>query len=185
MKKLIITIIAVIIATSLATTAFCDLAIGSNAPDFSLPTTTGERFLLSDTLKGSSNVVVISVWATWCPHCVDEVPYLSNLDKNYKDKNVKVLGISIDSTKNDVLKFIKQKNLKYTVALDPDGNKIGDPYKIEGIPTTYILDKSGKIRYATSGFSNIKSEQIADMKKIENVIQDILKEYAPPVKAPE
>lgn len=174
MKNFIALLITILII--FAATAYSDLPVGTKAPDFSLATISNERFSLSDTFNKGTEVVVINVWATWCPHCVDEIPYMIDLDKNYKNKKVKIVGVSIDSDKSKVVSFAKENKIKYTVALDSDGEKIGELYKISGVPATFVIDKKGKIRYCTSGFSNIKANQIAEIKKIENAIKDILKE---------
>lgn len=173
--KILIALITVLII-SLVSAVYSDLPIGSKAPDFSLTTITSERFSLSDTLNKPTEVVVVNVWATWCPHCVDEIPYMIDLDKKYNNKSVKFVGVSIDSDKSKVISFAKDNKIKYTIALDPDGNKLGESYKISGVPATFVIDKKGKIRYCTSGFSNIKENQIAEVKKIEDVIKNILKE---------
>ncbi|MEW5841976.1 MAG: TlpA disulfide reductase family protein [Bacteroidota bacterium] len=114
----------------------------AQAPDFSLPTTDGKILKLSS-LKGK--VVIIDFWATWCPPCRKGIPDLIELKKKYGSKGLEIVGVSVDTdTKNQVVGFIKDKGINYPVVY---GNQnVTELYGgIEAIPTTFIIDKQGKI----------------------------------------
>jgi len=112
------------------------------APDFTLPTIDGKQLKLSD-YKGK--VVIIDFWATWCGPCRKGIPDLIDLKKKYGAKGFEVIGISLDTeTKNQVPGFVKTNGMNYPVVY---GNQnVTQLYGgIEAIPTTFVIDKQGKI----------------------------------------
>lgn len=113
------------------------------APDFSLPTTNGKTLKLSD-YKGK--VIIVDFWATWCPPCRKGIPDLIELKKKYGSKGLEVIGISVDqeNTKADVVPFVKDKGINYPVVYG-NGNVAQQYGGIESIPTTFVIDRKGKI----------------------------------------
>ncbi len=111
------------------------------APDFTLVDTQGKKVSLSQ-FKGK--VVIIDFWATWCPPCRRGIPDLISIKKEFKNKIV-VIGVSLDvETKKDVVPFIKNYGINYPVVYAT--NQIVQDYgNIEAIPTSFIIDKNGKI----------------------------------------
>ena len=146
-------IIALIVVAIAATVVYADLAAGTKAPTFTLPTVDGKTFTLSSCFKAPGKVTLLDLWATWCPPCRREIPYLIDLQKKFKGKDVMVVGVSLDAEKSTVANFVKAQGINYAIAHDPSGNKIGGLYQVKGIPATYVIDKKGVIRYAHSGFS--------------------------------
>jgi peroxiredoxin len=112
------------------------------APDFTLPGLNGELISLSDH-KG--NVVLVNIWATWCPPCVHEMPSMEKLHQQFKDENFKILAVSIDlSGAKAVTPFMKKHNLTFEALIDPAGT-IQTAYGVNGIPQSFIIDKQGNI----------------------------------------
>jgi len=109
--------------------------------DFSLTVLSGGSARLSD-YKGK--VVILNFWATWCPPCVAEMPSMENLYKQYKDKGVEILAVDLRENVNTVRQFINNNGYTFPVLLDRDG-RVGGLYGVEAIPTTYIIDREGKI----------------------------------------
>lgn len=145
------TIIVAVIGLAMLLTAIgamADLGVGTKAPAFTLPTLDGKSF----TLKQPGKVILLDIWATWCPPCRAEIPYVVTLAKKYADKDVVVVGVSIDQRKDDVSAFVKKNGINYTIALDPGARSIGSVYQLRGIPATYVIDKEGVIRHVHSGF---------------------------------
>ncbi len=98
-----------------------------------------------DDLKGK--YIYIDVWATWCPPCVREIPYMKKVEEKYHGKNIEFVSISIDSEKsyNKWKKMIEDKTMA-GVQLFANGDKnFVEGYKITGIPRFILLDKEGKI----------------------------------------
>ncbi len=124
------------------------------APDFSLPTTDGKILKLSD-LKGK--VVILDFWATWCPPCRKGIPDLIDLEKEFGDKGLEVVGISVDQdTKDEVVPFMKQIGINYPVVYGNVG--VYQAYGgIEAIPTSFVIDKEGKI---VASYQGLRSKSV-------------------------
>jgi len=166
--------ITALLAVVAASASLADLTPGTKAPNFTLPTLDGGTVTLSNYAKAPGKVVVMDIWATWCPPCRLEIPYLIDLQDKFKEKPVAILGVSLDKSKSDVTAFAKQQKINYTIALDPGADKLASLYKVGGIPTTYIIDKHGVIRYVHSGFPRDKAEQKAEIAKMEKEIRELL-----------
>ena len=117
------------------------------APAFTLTNLDGKSVSLSD-FRGK--VVVLDFWATWCPPCRREIPDFIDLQKEYGSQGVQVVGIALDEP-DKVQAFARQNGMNYPVLLGSD--EISMRYGgIEGIPTTFVIDKSGKIVNRFEGF---------------------------------
>ncbi len=111
------------------------------ASDFTLKLTNGKDIKLSDH-KGK--IVIVDFWATWCPPCRRGIPDLVDIQKEYKN-DVVIIGISLDTqTKPDVVPFIKEFGINYPVAY-ATMEVVQNYGNIESIPTSFIIDQSGKI----------------------------------------
>jgi len=116
------------------------IEIGQLAPDFTYPDLSGKNVSLSD-YRG--NVILVNIWATWCPPCIAEVPSMEALYKKLKGDHFEILAISIDQQEQTfVSSFVKKHNLNFPVLLDPRGT-IGMSYQTTGVPESFIIDKNG------------------------------------------
>lgn len=125
----------------------------ATAPDFILPTTDGKTFKLSDL---RDKVVILDFWATWCPPCRKGIPDLIDLKKRYGSKGFEIVGISVDTdTKAEVIPFMKEKGINYPVVY---GNmNVYQQYGgIRAIPTSFVIDKQGKI---VASYEGLMSKQ--------------------------
>jgi peroxiredoxin len=115
---------------------------GPQAPNFTLPGLDGRMVSLSD-YRGK--VVLLNIWATWCPPCVAETPSLDRLYKMFKDEDFELLAVSVDEGGKKVVEdFMKKKNLSFPVLLDPQGY-ISGLYRTTGVPESFIIRKDGTI----------------------------------------
>jgi len=91
--------------------------------------------------------VLVDFWASWCGPCRASNPHVVKLYKKYQEKGFEVYGVSVDDEKAAWTKAIRQDKLKYTqvIAGDALNSKITAKYGVEYIPTTFLLDKTGKI----------------------------------------
>jgi peroxiredoxin len=108
--------------------------------DFTLTDLQGKTWNLKG-LRGK--VVLLNFWATWCPPCRKEMPDLEALYLRFKDKGFVVLAIS-DEDAAKVNPFLAERNITYPVLLDP-GRKVNEQFQIEGIPKSFVYDRSGKL----------------------------------------
>ncbi len=108
--------------------------------DFSVKSLSGPVNKLSDA-KGK--IVLLNFWATWCPPCRDEIPSIQKLWNAMKGKNFTVMGVSIGESEGTVRDFVGKNKMSYPVFLDSSG-AIGTAFGARSIPTTYVIDKTGK-----------------------------------------
>lgn len=114
---------------------------GKPAPDFSLPDTAGTTVSLNQ-MQGK--VVVVNFFTIWCQPCRHEMPDLNAIYKENKDKGLSMVGICLNADPNQLKVLVKQLNLEYPVLLGND--KVNKDYgEIIGVPTTFIIDKQGKV----------------------------------------
>jgi cytochrome c biogenesis protein CcmG/thiol:disulfide interchange protein DsbE len=116
-------------------------AVGHPAPDFTLTTAAGETFKLSE-LRGIP--VVLNFWATWCPPCRDEMPSMERLHKLLGGRDLEIVAVDLQEPKDTVQKFVKDNSLTFTVLLDARG-AVGGAWGAQSIPTTYLIDRKGRI----------------------------------------
>jgi thiol-disulfide isomerase/thioredoxin len=130
--------------------------VGKLPPPFALPDLAGNEVKLSDY---AGKVVVLDLWATWCPPCRQEIPFLVELFEQNKDDGLVVVGVGLDDGGADVLRpFVQQQGVTYTILV---GNRqVGQTYQLQGIPTTFILDRSGRIAEKHLGFSPADADVI-------------------------
>lgn len=131
---------------------------GKPAPDFTLQQVAGGKIHLKDTL---GSVVVLDIWATWCPPCVEGLPHIDALAKEYKDKGVKAFAINAQEDEETVKKFIEAKKLTLPVLLDPTGD-VNTRYKAEAIPETIVIGKDGVIRNVFVGLAEDEVHKAVD-----------------------
>jgi len=118
------------------------IEVGLPAPDFTFPGINGKMVSLSD-YRGK--VVLVNIWATWCPPCVDEMPSMDKLYQKLKGENFEILAVSIDSLGLKVVTpFMKKHKLTFPALIDSAGT-IGIAYGTTGIPESFIIDKDGML----------------------------------------
>ena len=134
------------------------------APEISLPSPDGNIVTLSST-RGS--IVLLDFWASWCRPCRQENPNLVNVYNKYRGKGFKIYQVSLDKTKEDWLKGIKDDNLNQWIHVSDlkYWNSVVVPlYKIESIPSNFLLDSEGKI-IATNLRGDALQKKLAELFK--------------------
>lgn len=117
------------------------------APDFDIALFDGGNFQLSN---HRGKVIVINFFASWCVSCGKETAYIEKASREYAQQPVMFLGIAVDDTEKKAKEFLKKAGLTIPAGLDKTG-KIKEAYGLYGMPTTFFIDKNGKISYLHAG----------------------------------
>ncbi|HEY0604350.1 MAG TPA: TlpA disulfide reductase family protein [Herpetosiphonaceae bacterium] len=117
------------------------------APDFALPLIDGSTVKLSD-LNGK--VVLINVWATWCPPCRAEMPAIQAAYETYRDQGFIVLAVNLREHPRTVAAFMEQFGLTFQTPLDLEGH-VSDMYRASVLPSSFFVDRQGVIRAVYRG----------------------------------
>lgn len=135
--------VAVPVRTVTAEGANAGLLTARPAPNFTLEAVGGKRVSLAD-FKGK--VVMLNLWATWCPPCVRETPRLVRLYEKYQNQGLVILGVNTtyQDDRAKVEQFVREKAISYPILLDVNDD-FGTKYGSRLLPTSYLLDRSGKI----------------------------------------
>lgn len=113
------------------------------ATDFTLTSLTGEQVTLSE-LRGK--IVILNLWATWCPPCREEMPHMQSFYEEHQDE-VEILAVNLTSLDHGIEKvaqFATEYELTFPILLDQTG-EVGELYEAFTIPTSYVIDKEGRI----------------------------------------
>lgn len=112
------------------------------APDFAVPDLAGQAVRLS-AYRGQ--VVLVNLWATWCPPCRDEMPSMERLHQRLRERGFVLLAVSQDEGGAAVVKpFVEQMQVTFPVLVDPQG-EVGKKYGVWGFPESFLVDREGRI----------------------------------------
>lgn len=134
-------VVALVVTSALMCAA---LSVGNKAPDFKLSSFDGKTIQLSDY---TDKPTVLVFWASWCPHCVRELPVMDKLYKSYQGK-VNFIGIDLDSSAATGKNWATSHHISFPIAAASGG--VAGNYQVTGIPSIFIIDKGGilKAKYA-------------------------------------
>lgn len=160
-KRIVFSLLFLLGTIAQAATPLSDLSVvpevaRQSAPDFNLENLRGGDTGLVD-YKGK--VVLLNFWATWCMPCREEMPSMEALWQKYKEQDFVIVAISIDEgSKKRVETFIEIFDLSFPVLLDPE-SKVNDLYKVSNMPTSFLIDRNGKIISRIVGSDDWASEE--------------------------
>jgi peroxiredoxin len=144
-----------------ATEAKAALELGTLAPDFTLTDLNGQSVTLSD-YRGKP--VMLNFWATWCPYCRRQIPYLLEASEETAKEGLEFFTVSREDEAS-IKEFMQQEGYAFTVAVDPD-SAVWESYHIGGIPHTFFIDSDGIIRSAHKGAFKDTSQVLDELQKI-------------------
>jgi peroxiredoxin len=140
-----------------------DLKILGQAQPFTLHDTDSVTFSLADY---KNKPILIHFWADWCPHCRQEFPRIQSAYEALKPRGYEILAINAGQSKEHVLEIKTTFGLTFPLLVDEEA-KTAEMYGVSGLPTSFFIDRTGKIREKYIGW--LKEEQILDIfKKIED-----------------
>jgi len=136
------------------------------APDFSLQDLQGKTVNLAD---HRGKVVLLNFWATWCPTCRKEGSSFNILYRQYRSQDFILYRIDNKESRETVLKFLERESLQVPILLDEKG-KAGRLFGVWVLPTTYLIDRQGNMRYRSIGAVDWADSEA------KGVIEQLLKE---------
>jgi cytochrome c biogenesis protein CcmG, thiol:disulfide interchange protein DsbE len=124
-------------------------ATGQPAPEYRAETLDGEPFVLAGLV---GEVVLLNIWATWCPPCRMEMPELQSLHRELSDFGLRVVGVSVDAAGSDraVRTFLDDLGIDFQIVRDP-AERVSTTFGAYGVPLTVLVDREGIIRWRHLG----------------------------------
>lgn len=158
------------LATAIAavvTTAIAEIKIGSDFPNLASFQFEGD---LPANLAGK--IVMVDFWASWCAPCKKSFPVLDELQKKFGSQGLVIVAVNEDQKKSDMDHFLKENKVSFTVIHDAaqDGKKLVDKVDVSAMPSTFIIDGAGKVRFSHSGFQGAETKR-----QYEQEIESLLK----------
>lgn len=132
------------------------------APGFTLDRLGGGKVTVTPSQDGK--LYVLNFWATWCHPCREELPDINAFAEKY-GQQLQFYGINLDEPEGSVQEFMQKNKLTFPVLLDK-GSQVGRHYLVRAIPTTYIVDKKGNVRFHKVGMTSL-----AELEKAVKAIQ--------------
>lgn len=140
--------------------------VGQSAPDFKLSLLDGSKSVKLSDYRGQ--VVYLDFWASWCGPCRQSLPAMNSLQTELFRKGFTVLAVNVDEDANAAKAFLKQFPVNYPVVADAQG-ATPDKFGLQGMPTSYLIDKNGKIALVHQGYKE------GDLNEIRQAATQLLK----------
>ena len=163
-SRLRLVIVGSTIAAALLLAPDATLAVDTQAaPDVAVQDAHGATVRLS-AYKG--HVLLIDFWASWCPSCQASFPALDALSREYEPRGVVVLAVNVDERRRDADAFLNAHQHTMMVLFDPKGDA-PLAFGVRGMPTSFVIDRAGTIRFAHTGYSgNVADRYRAEISRL-------------------
>jgi thiol-disulfide isomerase/thioredoxin len=125
------------------------------APSFTLASDAGTVSI--DSLRGRA--VLVDFWASWCGPCRKSFPWMKTMNEKYGAKGLTIIAIDVDKDRAAGDKFLSEFPSPFVVAYDPEG-KVAEQYNVAAMPSSYVIDRTGKIVYVHHGFETKKAPEM-------------------------
>lgn len=141
------------------------VSIGDTTPDFKLPQVQGNHFKSLSDFHGK--VVYLDFWASWCAPCRKSFPLMNTLYHKYKKQGLEVVAINMDEEDHSLQRFLQKSPVDFTLLRDQQ-QTTAEKFQVAVMPSSFLIDRSGHIRYIHQGFKT------RDINIIEQHIQKLL-----------
>lgn len=158
---------SLLLLVALGWTASQAAEVGSPAPGCEVPTLAGDARVDPAALAGK--VVYLDFWASWCGPCAQSFPILDKMHLDLKDQGLEIVAINLDEEVRDAEGFLTKYPVQFTIGSDPD-SRCARLYQVRGMPTSYLIDRAGRIRDIHEGF------EISDAGTLRTQVEDLLSE---------
>ncbi|MFQ5469861.1 MAG: TlpA family protein disulfide reductase [Gammaproteobacteria bacterium] len=132
-----------------------NLAAAEPAPEFKLPSTIGEITLS----QFRDQVVYVDFWASWCGPCRKSFPWMNSMHQRYGRDGLVIIAINLDTKDEKAEAFLEKVPAEFIIAYDKSG-KVPDSYQVIGMPTSYLINRSGEMIKSHVGFRERDKESL-------------------------
>jgi len=130
-----------------ASNAAAELVKGE-APNFTLKSIRGDNLKLSER---RGEVIMLSFWASWCDTCKQGMPVLNDIYLRYRDEGFTLFSINIEKEPEKAKKALRDLQVSFPVLMDST-HEVSEKYEVDEMPSTYLIDRDGNLRYTHRGF---------------------------------
>ncbi len=128
------------------------------APDFTLKRTDDQTLSLTQARAGKA--AILFFWATWCPHCHEELERVRQNLESIRAKGIEVVLVDIGETKEEVKSYLTNQGIALESFLDEE-NSVAGQYNVQGVPSVFLIDEKGIVRNMSYGFPSDYESQLS------------------------
>jgi thioredoxin-like negative regulator of GroEL len=103
-------------------------------------------------------VVIVDFWASWCKPCRQSIPWLNTMRRRYGDSGLTIIGVNVDAERGAADHFLRDVPIEFEIVFDPQG-ELAKQFKVRGMPSSYVFDRSGKLVQTHLGFRDAEKAQ--------------------------
>jgi peroxiredoxin len=123
----------------------------------------------ADLRQFRGKVVYVDFWASWCTSCVQSFPFLSDLDRAYAARGLKIIGVNMDQRPADAARFLEQHPAGFDIAQSPNG-ACAKAFGVKAMPSSFVIDRRGLVRETHQGF------RPGEARRLQGLIEQLLAE---------
>jgi thiol-disulfide isomerase/thioredoxin len=111
-----------------------------------------------DLARHRGHVVIVDFWASWCKPCRQSIPWLNSMRERYGASGLTIIGVNVDAERADADRFLRDVPTEFEIVFDPKGD-IAKQFKVQGMPSSYVFDRTGKMVDTHLGFRDAKKDE--------------------------
>jgi len=149
-------------------TAASAVSVGENSPDCLLESISPHKDIVK--LEHPTNkVLYVDFWASWCAPCAKSFPFMNHLNRQFEERGLQIIAINLDENPDDIIPFLRRFPASFSIVRDKN-QQCAKAFSVQAMPSTYLIDKQGRVRYIHLGFRPSETTQML------KIIQQLLDE---------